>query len=822
MKNTKRTYILISFFIVIIFIIIVSTFFFTTNLIERKQNENLLFQRNNTKLEVEYYFQKIENTLSNLELFILEENYSDEELLDYMIAIANESELFYSIYLGKPDKTMINSSGFIPGSDFDLRTRPWYEMALENDGFIYTPGYLNATKDKIIINVAKAIYLDNQLVGVLSTDIDISSISNIVTNTEVGNDGFAFIIDSDNHVVAYHNLDFDNLSLIELPIENFDLDSFASEGFTESVIINDTDGVLAYDLIASDHYVLGVFLPMNEYSSPIILVRQVFIISFAIFAMSSLIILVLYYKHIDEPFRDVIDSILKIDVNTNPKYRIDPSNKRDYKPIINALNKTLDSTESHINNNLESQQQLIIENQRVKLLMESTADIIFEIDMDKRFVSVFGKGIQKLNLSSQDFIGRTVKDVFGNDGIERDQVYTYALQGEHTIYDWQFSNKNKTLYFESSISPIYNKENQIVGAVGISREITEAMEKQKEIEYISNHDFLTGLFNRRYFVDKFSSLDSNLSYPLGLMMLDLNGLKLLNDAYGHVNGDQALKKTAEIIKLYSPQNATVARIGGDEFAIIIPKSTDTLLKTIKINIQSNLSKVKIHNIPLSIAIGYDTCESNDDDLEKLMKSAEHLMYMNKAREGRKIRNNSIKAIYDVFIEKNDHEKRHSMMVSKLSLLIGKDLNIKEDDLKELELAGLYHDIGKITIPDAIINKKVKLTKEENILMKKHTENGYNILRAADYYSNLATYALSHHENWDGTGYPQGLKGEAIPLFSRIIAIANSFASMIEERPRQSAISKDKALNYIIDNAGKKFDPNIVKIFIEIIKNKKIS
>ncbi|MDA3932104.1 MAG: diguanylate cyclase [Tenericutes bacterium] len=822
MKHLSKTYILISAFILIIFALIVGTFIFTTNLIEEKQTEHLIYQRKNTKLEIEYYFQHIENTLSDLELYILEDKYNDDDLLQYMVSIANENDLFYSIYLGKPDKTMINSSGFTPGPEFDLTTRPWYEMAVANIGIVHTPGYLNATEDKIIINVAKAIYLNDQLYGVLSTDIDISDISSAVHNTKVGKNGFAFLIDNDNHLIAYHGLDTENLSLVELQIENFDMSSFDEIGFTDSVKINDNEGVLAHTKIANGQYILGVFLPMNEYSSPITLVQQVFIITFSIFFISLLVIFLLYYRHIDEPFRNLVDSILKIDINLDPSYRIDEVNRKDFGSIINAINQALDSTEFYISKNLESKHQLTIDNQRVKLLMESTADIIFEIDMNKRFVSVFGKGIKKLNLSSQDFIGRTIKEVFGNDGNDRDIVYTNALKGAHSIYDWQHQLDEKTLYFESSISPIYNEENEIVGAVGISRDITEAMERQKQIKYISNHDFLTGLYNRRYFVKSFGNLNENHSCPLGLMMMDLNGLKLLNDAYGHAKGDLALKQTADIIKMHSPENSTVARIGGDEFAVIIPKATTEILETFKKKVQSALSDVKIHNIPLSIAVGFDTCKHYDNNLEELIKNAENLMYRNKVIEGKNVRNNSINAIYETLINRNEREKIHSEKVAEISKNIGKAMNIKSDDLKELELASLYHDIGKISMPDAILNKPKELNKEERTLMKKHTENGYNILRATDHYSNLATYALSHHEWWNGKGYPQGLKGEEIPLFSRIISLADSYEAMTANRTYKIGISEADAIKEILSKSGSQFDPKIVKIFIHKVLNKKIS
>jgi HD-GYP domain-containing protein (c-di-GMP phosphodiesterase class II) len=145
--------------------------------------------------------------------------------------------------------------------------------------------------------------------------------------------------------------------------------------------------------------------------------------------------------------------------------------------------------------------------------------------------------------------------------------------------------------------------------------------------------------------------------------------------------------------------------------------------------------------------------------------------------------------------------------------MGEALHFDDDAIKELELAGLMHDIGKITIPDRILDKPGKLTDEEWKIMKTHTINGYNILRSADKYSRLAEYALTHHERWDGSGYPNGLQGEDIPLFSRIINICDSYEAMTADRPYRKAPGKDFAIRELKRCAGSQFDAKLVDVFI---------
>ncbi|MCR3907116.1 MAG: diguanylate cyclase [Tenericutes bacterium] len=352
-------------------------------------------------------------------------------------------------------------------------------------------------------------------------------------------------------------------------------------------------------------------------------------------------------------------------------------------------------------------------------------------------------------------------------------------------------------------------------------DVTDHVMRQKEIERISYIDHLTGLYNRRYFTKQLEEYDQPKYYPLGVLMGDLNGLKIINDAYGHQTGDIALKKISNLLKDSINSSAIVARIGGDEFAFLFPNCNVEEIENVKAKIKKLSSQILIQNLSVSIAIGYHIKENASDDILEVMKYAENDMYKHKISEGMSVRNHAIKAILNTLTDKFEEEKIHSKKVSSLCKSIGKALQIKGDDLVELELAGLYHDIGKISIPDAILNKPAKLTDEEFEIIKTHTEVGYQILRAADEYSDLAEHALSHHERWDGKGYPRGLKGEEIPLFSRIINVADSYEAMTADRPYRKGMSKEKAVEEIIRCSGSQFDPKIADIFISnVLKYKK--
>jgi diguanylate cyclase (GGDEF)-like protein/PAS domain S-box-containing protein/putative nucleotidyltransferase with HDIG domain len=353
-----------------------------------------------------------------------------------------------------------------------------------------------------------------------------------------------------------------------------------------------------------------------------------------------------------------------------------------------------------------------------------------------------------------------------------------------------------------------------IRSVGVVQDITENKTKEEEIIFAANHDPLTNLYNRRYYFEEFKHLNQPQFYPLGLMMLDVNGLKIINDAFGHHAGDEALIMIGNMLKEVFEEKDIISRIGGDEFTVLLPNTKAETLQAYKEKLVENVKMKPIHRIVLSLAIGFELIINNNDMIDGIQKFAENRMYAHKSVVGTSVRNQAINAILKTLTNKYADEKRHSVEVSHLCKLIGIELKLKEDELKELEQAGLFHDIGKISIPDRIIGKPGKLTDEEFDIIKTHTSIGYQILRAADEYSDLAIHALHHHERWDGKGYPSKLKGEDIPLFCRIINVVDAYEAMTADRPYSKKLSKEYAVSEIIRCAGTQFDPNIAKLFVE--------
>ena len=432
--------------------------------------------------------------------------------------------------------------------------------------------------------------------------------------------------------------------------------------------------------------------------------------------------------------------------------------------------------------------------------------------IDYRFIEVNGSFEKFTGLKKEKIIGKTALEILPD--TKESWIKTYgevALTGEPAQFDQYVKSIGK--YF--SISAYSPKKGQFAIIVD---DITDRKHKEEEIIHISNHDYLTNIPNRRYFQEMLHRYDNDAYYPLGIIMMDMNGLKLINDAYGHDVGNDALVLIANALKSIKGDHQFIARIGGDEFAMLCPNTTPKAMEKCIKKIDDDIGELRVMNIELSLAVGYEIKNDLNESLRLSLNNAENNMYKDKVLTGKSDRNDAIKSVLQTLQAKYGEEKIHSERVSNYCKKIGVALNLRKDEVLELEMAGLYHDIGKISIPDAILDKPGKLTQDEWTIMKTHTLNGYQILRTADRYSKIAEYAMSHHERIDGKGYPNGLKGEDIPLFSRIICVADAYEAMTSNRPYRKSINKDSAIKELKKHSKTQFDSEIVEMFINKVLN----
>ncbi len=371
----------------------------------------------------------------------------------------------------------------------------------------------------------------------------------------------------------------------------------------------------------------------------------------------------------------------------------------------------------------------------------------------------------------------------------------------------------KEIPIEDSAAPIKDRNGNITGAVIVFRDFTEKKERQKEIENLSFHDHLTGLYNRRYMEDSIKRLDTNRNLPLSIIVSDVNGLKLTNDAYGHEMGDELLRVVSEILKDSCRDEDIVCRVGGDEFVIILPDTSEEETKKILKRITEESRKTKLDSIIVSLAVGYSTKNIEEKDIFEVYKEADNKMYKNKLKYGRIVRNKTVETVLLNIKKKYDYEQIHTERVSQYCAKIASEMKFSNKEIEDAKIAGALHDIGKIIVPPEILNKENKLTQEESKIKNKHPVTSYQILKSVDEYSHLAEAVLHHHERPDGFGYPESLKRNEIPILSRIISVADAFEAMTSKRPYKRTKTTEEAIEELKKGSGTQFDEEIVNIFI---------
>jgi len=334
------------------------------------------------------------------------------------------------------------------------------------------------------------------------------------------------------------------------------------------------------------------------------------------------------------------------------------------------------------------------------------------------------------------------------------------------------------------------------------------------------HDYLTGLWNRVLFEEEIKRLDTERQLPISLIMGDVNGLKLVNDIYGHDYGDELLVDVATILRDSCRKEDIIARWGGDEFIILLPKTSRATAQAIVHRISELCQKGKTDTIPITISLGIGTKSHPGDQIKEALKQAEDEMYHKKTVESQLIRDRLFASLKLKYWEvKKLFQKEGNTQNLLYHHQLGEILQLDQQALNNLLLLAALHDIGKITIHRHLLLKKEPLTLTEKLIFRKIPEISYRVLRYFPFTNQIADAALSYCEWWNGSGYPRGLSHEDIPLISRISSVVNTYDLMIQPRPYKRSLAPQEALIELQNQSGKQFDPGVVKNFLKMMKEK---
>ncbi len=425
------------------------------------------------------------------------------------------------------------------------------------------------------------------------------------------------------------------------------------------------------------------------------------------------------------------------------------------------------------------------------------------VKANKAFSEIF-------NISPQDLQGSHILEFISEESQDK---FTGRLN-EETLSPAEVTGTKSTgskIYLEVSSDNIIYNGNSL--RMEIFHDISELRKAEKKIKYLKFHDSLTELYSRTYLEKVLGNVYRERNLPLNFIICDLNGLKLVNDAFGYMEGDKLLKRVAKILKYCSRKEDIVARWGGDEFFILLPRSSEAEVEDVVYKIRNICANTRDQKIPLNISIGIATRDDSSRDYREVIKEAEDNMYTNKLLERKSIYNSILASLERMLWEKSHETKEHAERLKGLIIKLGRSINLPQNKLDELILLSTLHDIGKVAVPDNILLKRGKLNQEEWKIIRRHPEIGYNIAKSTPQIAVVADDILAHHEWWDGSGYPQGLKGDDIPINSCITSIVDAYDVMVSGRPYREPISDDAAREELRRCSGVQFSPLLVDRFV---------
>ena len=733
----------------------------------------------------------------------------------------------------------------------DPRARDWYIAAKSAGRQVFSPIFKNFLLDDLTISAAYPIYTaDRRLKGVLGTHLVLGSISRYLEEIVSQSGGSAAIVESDTGMVVANSFGLDNFvkrtdgEIARLPIGEL------GNGVIEEAFRDDSKATGSASLLKGNG--TKYYASTSRYEKDglnwtvIVTVPQSLFMghvsgSIKIAMLLAVVILVMYMllhgfltQRLTRPLQNLItaaDGFSEGDLSVRAEIAKDDELGK----LGSAFNRMADTISSLLTN-LEgavkqrtdqlnrTNEDLEASSERLQTLLDSTAEAIYGIDTNgqctfcnRSFLKIMGYERQ------EQLLGRNMHFQIHHTG--KDGVHTPVEQCEifKAFTEGKGIHSDNEVFWKADGSPIeveyrsypIKKAEQVIGAVVTFTDNSDRRRNEERIRYLSSHDSLTGLLNRSSFEMKLRELDVPDMLPLAIIFGDVNGLKLTNDVFGHAAGDVLIRKAGEALDRAIGKRGVVCRVGGDEFAALVPRTSIDEITGILSDIRADLPKERELSIKFSMALGFDIKESGRQRIENALENAENMMYQDKTLNRRAVNSEMVSTIMSSLHMKSPKERQHSINVSAYCRDIGDELGMDATGVKKLREAGYFHDIGKVVLDVKVLNKDGAFTEDDKLEMQQHPVVGFKILNIFDDTLDLAEAIYSHHERWDGSGYPKGLKGNEIPVSARVIAVAEYYDALTNTMVTD-AISSEEASERLRMQAGSKLDPDIVKAFINTL------
>lgn len=478
--------------------------------------------------------------------------------------------------------------------------------------------------------------------------------------------------------------------------------------------------------------------------------------------------------------------------------------------------------QSEILERAKTEQELADKEQRLRLVTDNMLDLVAQVDSEGR--------VQYLSPSCKSMLGYDPSALLGSSAYryihEADLAAIRAayeqvlLTGSPVTAECRIRHaRGHWLWIEGVGQKVIDQDGRRITIVTTCRDVTNRRRMEQQLKFQAVRDPVTGLHNRTYFELEMGRMSDVAMHPVGLIICDLDGLKYVNDTLGHDAGDNLLATAADILRDCFRKNEIIARIGGDEFAIVLPKTDEAQMNHGRSRIRAAIVayNTKKPKIPLNVSIG-SAITGESVSIGGLFKAADNSMYREKLHSQQSSRSSVVHALKKALEARDYVTEGHANRLRDLTVHLAKICGLPDYRLTDLRLFAEFHDIGKVGIPDQILFKPGPLTKAEVAIMRTHCEIGHRIAISTPDLEPIADWILMHHEWWNGKGYPNSVKGQQIPIECRILSIADAYDAMTNDRPYRKALTHTQALAEIIRCSGEQFDPELVERFAYMLKS----
>lgn len=748
-------------------------------------------------------------------------------------------------------KNDLTAGEFIGQTDaYDPRQSAWYKAAINAGGPTYSPVYQDFESGNLVVSAAEPVIDESgNLRGVLVVDVLLSDLSTRLRGIASDTGGYAYIVEAESGALVGNSLSAQNFTISPDGVLKRNMldeinDPLIAQAYKRFHVGQDAQMFLKKDdsglyISARAYRREGLnWLVISAVPESFLMaeVRRNIQMTLALIIIAIILSAATYYaiaRFLTKPLDNLLEVAEHIAAGSLSERAVIVRND-EIGRISRAFNKTADKMQYLINNleEIVSEKTADLEESkdRLRLLLDSTAEAIFGMDTQGNCTFCNISCLRLLGYASEDdLLGRNIHRTIHHtraDGtifpIEECLVLQSISRGKGVYADDEvFWKADDTCFFVEYNAHPQTRDGVVIGAVVTFTDITERKKRDEEIRYLSCHDVLTGLHNRRCFQDSLPRIDIPENLPISVIFADLNGLKMTNDIFGHAAGDALIVKASEILVNSCGEGDRIARVGGDEFVVILPRTCGEDARGIIKRIRAGFASARVEAVQCSISLGSDTKTTLECSIEETIANAENAMYKDKNLNRKSIDKGMIDTIMETLYEKSPKERQHSIGVSDLCGRIGTAMRLSEAEIARMRKAGYLHDIGKIVLEEHILHWD-DLAEEERERIHQHSAVGYRILSLFNETLDLADGVYSHHERWDGTGYPKGLKGNEIPLLSRVISIAETYERVLSGADAQTPGNQESAIQVIWEGAGRQFDPEIASLFIEMIEKETVT